>query len=176
MEKPYWCYIKKDFFGYWFYKTIATLFTSLGPCSTSIIVWSNPTLTTALLYGAGMVVVIWSIIWLISYKNSKIVQLVYLPSPTMMLKKLNWDNLETRSQILKAEMVYKSLNGLSPEYLSRKFIPRSDINNSYDLRNSANKLAVPLPRTNYYKNSFIYSTVVWFSGTVYLRMLGMQPR
>ena len=54
------------------------------------------------------------------------------------LKKLNWDNLETQSQILKAEMVYKSLNGLSPEYLSRKFIPRSDINNSYHLRNSAN--------------------------------------
>ena len=31
-------------------------------------------------------------------------------------KKLNWDNLETRRQILKAEMVYKSSNGLSPDY------------------------------------------------------------
>ena len=83
------------------------------------------------------------------------------------LKKLNWDNLlETRRQILKAEMVYKSLNGLSPDYLSCKFIPCSDIN------------AVPLPRIipDYYKNGFIYSTVVWFSGTVYLRMLGRQHR
>ena len=63
-------------------------------------------------------------------------------------------------------MVYKSLNGLSPDYLFCKFIPRSDINNFYDLRNSANKLAVPLPRTNYYKKSLSYGTVVGFSGTV----------
>ena len=44
-----------------------------------------------------------------------------------------------------------------------KFIPRSEINNRYDLRNSANKLAVPLPRTNYYKNSFSYggAAVPW---------------
>ena len=48
------------------------------------------------------------------------------------------------SDSYKAEMVYKSLNGLSPDC---KFIPRSDINNCYDLWNSANKLAVPLPRT-----------------------------
>ena len=33
-----------------------------------------------------------------------------------LLKKLNWDNLETRRQSLKAEMVYKTLNGLSPDY------------------------------------------------------------
>ena len=33
-----------------------------------------------------------------------------------LLKKLNWDNLETRRQILKVEMVYKSSNGLSPDY------------------------------------------------------------
>ena len=92
--------------------------------------------------------------------------LVYSPSPTMKLtlpnykKKLNWDNVETRRQILKAEMVYKSLNGLSPDC---KFIPRSDINNRYDLWNSANKLAVPLPRTNCYKNSFSYggAAVPW---------------
>ena len=61
---------------------------------------------------------------------------------------------------------YKSLNGLSPDYLSCKFIPRSDINNSYDLRNSTNKIAVPLPGIilNYYKNSFSYSgAVLWNS-------------
>ena len=33
-----------------------------------------------------------------------------------LLKKLIWDNLETRGQILKAEMVYKSSNGLQPDY------------------------------------------------------------
>ena len=31
---------------------------------------------------------------------------------------------------------------------------------SYNLRNSGNKLAIPLPRTNYYKNSFSYSVSV----------------
>ena len=44
-------------------------------------------------------------------------------------------------------MVYKSLNYLAPDYLSSKFILHSDIFNSYKLRDSENKLAVPLPRT-----------------------------
>ena len=43
-----------------------------------------------------------------------------------LLKELGWDNLETRRHKLKAEMVYKSLNGLAPNYLSSKFIQRGD--------------------------------------------------
>ena len=31
---------------------------------------------------------------------------------------------------------------------------------SYNLRDSENKLALPLPRTNYYRNSFCYSRAV----------------
>ena len=57
-------------------------------------------------------------------------------------------------------MVYKSINGLTPNYLSSKFIQRSDVITSYNLRDSENKLAIPLPRTNYYKNSFGYSGAV----------------
>ena len=35
---------------------------------------------------------------------------------------------------------------------------------SYNLRDSDNKLAIPLPRTNHYKNSFAYSgAVLWNS-------------
>ena len=49
--------------------------------------------------------------------------------------------LETRRQKLKAEMVYKSLNGLTPNYLSSKFVQRSDVINSYNLRDSDDKLA-----------------------------------
>ena len=45
----------------------------------------------------------------------------------------------------KAGMVYKSLNYLAPDYQSSKFILHSDIFNSYKLRDSENKLAVPLP-------------------------------
>ena len=42
-------------------------------------------------------------------------------------------------------MVYKSLNCLVPDYMSSKFVLRSDLFNSYNLRDSENKLAVPLP-------------------------------
>ena len=59
-------------------------------------------------------------------------------------------------------MVYISLNRLAPDYLSSKFIQRSDIFNYYNLRDSENKLAVPLPHTNYYRNCFCYSgAVLW---------------
>ena len=61
-------------------------------------------------------------------------------------------------------MVYKSLNSLTPSYLSSKFIQRSDMVTSYNLRNSGNKLAIPLPRSNYYKNSFSYRGAVPWNG------------
>ena len=55
-----------------------------------------------------------------------------------------------------------SLNRLAPNYMSSKFIVRSYLFKSYNLRDSENKLAVPLPRTNYYRNSFCYSgAVLW---------------
>ena len=59
-------------------------------------------------------------------------------------------------------MVYKSLNGLTPSYLihSAEWY-------DYFLQfayYSENKLAIPLPRTNYYKKAL--ATVVQSSGTV----------
>ena len=84
----------------------------------------------------------------------------YDADANQLFKELGWDNLETRRQKLKAEMVYKSLNGLAPNYLSSKFNQRSDVITSYNLRDSDNKLAIPLPRTNHYKNSFAYSGAV----------------
>ena len=59
-------------------------------------------------------------------------------------------------------MVYKSLNCLAPHCMSSKFILRSYLFDSYNLRDYENKLAVPLPRTNYYRKSFCYSgAVLW---------------
>ena len=59
-------------------------------------------------------------------------------------------------------MVYNSLNCLAPDCMSSKFILRSDLFNSYNIRDSENKLAVPLQRTNYYRYSFCYSgAVLW---------------
>ena len=51
----------------------------------------------------------------------------------------------------------KSLHGLAPEYLGSKFKRRKTI---YNPRDSKNKLNVPLPRTNYYENSFGYSGAI----------------
>ena len=56
----------------------------------------------------------------------------YDADANQLLTELGWDNLETQRQKLKAEMVYKSLNGLTPNYLSSKFIQRSDVITSYN--------------------------------------------
>ena len=70
-------------------------------------------------------------------------------------------------------MVYKSVDGLAPNYLSSKFIQRSDVITSYNLRDSDGKLAIPLPRTI---TKIALAIVVQFSGTVYPQLLGKQLR
>ena len=76
--------------------------------------------------------------------------------------KLSWKDLKSQRQIQNALMVFKSSNGLVPEYPASKFIKRNESN--YSLRDSVNKLVVPFPRTNYLKNSFIYSgATLWNS-------------
>ena len=59
-------------------------------------------------------------------------------------------------------LVYNSLNGLTPNYLSSKFIQRSDIITSSD---SENKLAVPLPPAPI-TIKIVSAIAVQFSGTV----------
>ena len=56
-------------------------------------------------------------------------------------------------------MVYKSLNGLAPEYMHSMVVDRDSVT-PYLLRNTESKLAVSKPRTNYLKNSFSYSGAV----------------
>ena len=46
-----------------------------------------------------------------------------------LIKKLGWINLDSQRSIHKAVMVYKSLNGLTPDYLSSKFVDRSSVSN-----------------------------------------------
>jgi hypothetical protein len=66
-------------------------------------------------------------------------------------------------------MVYKSLNGLAPDYMHFMFVNRDSVN-PYSLRNTENKLAVPKPSTKYLKNNFSYSgAVLWNSLPVGLR-------
>ena len=78
-----------------------------------------------------------------------------------LFKLLGWKNLACQQQIQRATMVYRSLHGLAADYLSSKF-ERREV--AYNLRDSENKLNVPLPRTNHYKNSFSYSgAILWNS-------------
>ena len=54
---------------------------------------------------------------------------------------LNWKTLSTQRDMHKALMVFKSLNGLTPDYLSSKFIALSNTT-SYTCRDSVNKLTL----------------------------------
>ena len=79
-----------------------------------------------------------------------------------LIKNLGWIKLDSKRTIHKAVMVYKSLNGLTPDYLSSKF-DCSSVSN-YSLRDTEGKLAIPQPHTIYMKNSFSYSgAVLWNS-------------
>lgn len=57
----------------------------------------------------------------------------------------------TQRDIQKALMVFQSLNGLAPEYLSSKFMCRSDAA-PYTLLDFVNKLTIP--RTNCLRNRY----------------------
>ena len=89
-----------------------------------------------------------------------------------LIQKLGWIKLDSQRTINKAVMVYKSLNGLTPDYLSSKFVDRSSVS-SYSLRDTEGKLAIQQPHTNYMKNSFSYSeAVLWHSLPIELRQAG----
>ena len=72
-----------------------------------------------------------------------------------------------KSLVSQRPMVFKSLQGLAPEYLCSKFVHRDS---GYCLRDCVNNVNAPQPRTNYYKKSFSYSgAVLWNSLRLELR-------
>ena len=93
----------------------------------------------------------------------------YDANADFLIQQLGWKKLHSQRSIHMAVMIYKSLNGLAPDYLSAKFLDRSSVCN-YSLRDTEGKLAVPMPHTNYMKNSFSYSgAVLWNSLPIELR-------
>ena len=93
----------------------------------------------------------------------------YDTNADVLIDKLGWKKLSSQRQFQKAVMVYKSLNGLAPDYMHSMFVNRDSVN-PYSLRNTEGKLAVPKPRTNYLRNSFSYSgAVLWNSLPIGLR-------
>ena len=63
-------------------------------------------------------------------------------SATDLFRRLHWKNLRNQKLFAKAIMMFKILNGQTPDYLSNKFIFRKDTT-SYRLRNSEMRLALP---------------------------------
>jgi hypothetical protein len=69
------------------------------------------------------------------------------------LADLNWDKLVDRRKRQKLLLMFKIINKQAPQYLIDLFENRQP---SYALRNIQNKLALPKPRTEYLKRSFMY--------------------
>ena len=57
-------------------------------------------------------------------------------------------------------LIFKCLHNLVPNYLSNRI---SLQNHLYSLRNSLVKIHLPLPKTNFKRNSFIYSSAILFN-------------
>ena len=71
----------------------------------------------------------------------------YDSSATDLFRRLHWKNQRNFQRLFaKAVIMFKILNGQTPDYLSNKFIFRNDTT-SYRLRNSEMRLVLPQPRT-----------------------------
>ena len=63
-----------------------------------------------------------------------------------LLRMVNWVKLDRQRLVNKSIMMYKIVNNMVPEYLSSRFVFRSDTL-TYNLRDSDGTLAIPQPRT-----------------------------
>ena len=80
-------------------------------------------------------------------------------SSNHLLSTLDWERLSPRRKKQKAFMMFKTMNGLAPDYLQSLFSQRHSV---YNLRDSEGKLTLPKPNTNYLKRSFSYSgAMLW---------------
>ena len=75
-------------------------------------------------------------------------------SATALRSKLGWDTLCSRRKKHKGKLMFNTINKQAPKYLQDLFKPFST---EYNLRDKANKLALPKPPTDFLKGSFCYS-------------------
>ena len=73
-----------------------------------------------------------------------------------LFRTLGWRRLYYQRLEQKSILMYKTLHGMTPDYLRSRFVYRDDVS-AYRLRNTENKLVLPQPRTDYLKKSFSYS-------------------
>ena len=92
-----------------------------------------------------------------------IVEADIMTSSSLLFKSLHWLNVEKRIQYQKAILVFKSVNGMVPNYLEENF--HFTNNQNYNLRSADEKLLnLPKPKTNFLKKTFTYSgSQIWNS-------------
>lgn len=73
---------------------------------------------------------------------------------TSLLNDLGWDTLANRRSNAKLFLMFKIINGLTPEYLSNLIPPQVQASTTYTLRNRVN-FRIPFARTQLMKNSYI---------------------
>ena len=84
-------------------------------------------------------------------------------STSELFQNLKWSKLVHQHVVRKAIMMHSIVNNTAPEYLTSHFVRRCDLT-SYNLRENEYKLAVPQPRTEFYKRSLSYSgSALWNS-------------
>ena len=97
-----------------------------------------------------------------------ITQSTYDISSRDLLNELQWNSLSINRDKQKAIFMFKTLNGLTPQYLEEMFSSRIG---HYTLRDSNRKLFIPKPNTDYLKRSFSYSgAFLWNSLPESLRL------
>ena len=82
------------------------------------------------------------------------------------LNNLGWKDLAERRRHQLATIMFKTMNGQVPQYISQLFTKTSDIH-AYSLRRSGDSLFIPRPNTEALKESFSYTKGLYY-GTVYL--------
>ena len=75
---------------------------------------------------------------------------------TDILAILGWETIEKRRYDLENKLMTYRMNGKAPRYSEDLFMPKQT-SAALLLRDSHNKLAVPLPKTDCFKQSFSYS-------------------
>ena len=76
-----------------------------------------------------------------------------------LFRALGWRRLYYQRLEQKSILMYKTLHGMTPDYLGSRFVCR-DSAEAYRLRNTENELVLPQPRTDYLKRSFLYSGAI----------------
>ena len=70
--------------------------------------------------------------------------------------KRGWKDLQSQRKIVKGTLVYKALNGLTPDYLAQMFTEHSRIT-YYTLRDTSDKLLVSVIRPRLHEPGKIFS-------------------